>query len=137
MEYIKGITGYLIVITFLLTLAIWVCEGLAVGLIVSAFDVQVSIAGLCLIFGAGALSTLIPSSPGYVGSLQAAFVLAFLVLGLDPLVGVLSATAVQLILFGSITIAGLAVYVATHARVSPLLGARPSSIQKAEQHSGS
>ena len=93
-------------LTSAMTIVIWLIEAIALGFLVSAFGVHAGPAGLALILGAVAFGTLIPSAPGYVGSLQAAFVIVFLVLGFDQLTGILSATAMQLILFGSVTIVG-------------------------------
>ena len=68
--------------------------------VMSGFGVKIGVAGLSLICGLATFSTLLPSAPGYVRSLQAAFVLAFAALGLEPVLGLLSATAAQLLLFG-------------------------------------
>jgi uncharacterized membrane protein YbhN (UPF0104 family) len=78
-----------------------------------------------LIFGAGAFATLLPSAPGYLGSLQAAFVLSFSALGIPPDVAILLATAAQLLLFGSVTVAGLGILSVNHvSAVSTLSSAR-------------
>jgi uncharacterized membrane protein YbhN (UPF0104 family) len=90
-----------------LSAVIWFFEAAAVHLIMRGFGIEVAVAGTCLTIGAAALSTLLPSAPGYLGSLQVAFVLAYSALGLAPVLGVLSATAVQLLLLGSITLVGL------------------------------
>ena len=78
------------------------------------FCVVVGVAGLGLICGSATFSTLLPSAPGYVGSLQAAFVLAFSALGVEPVLGLLSATTTQLILLGPLTAIGLLMLFATH-----------------------
>ena len=116
MQSLKGMSAKLVSQTAAMTVAIWAGEAIALGLVISAFGVYPTPAGLALILGAAALSTLIPSSPGYVGSLQAAFVLAFMALGLEQVVGILSATAMQIVLLGSVTLAGLFVLLAGHFR---------------------
>ena len=116
MQTIKGTTGRTFLLTAAMTIVIWLTEALAVGFLISAFGIQAGPAGLALILGAVAFSTLIPSSPGYVGSLQAAFVIVFLVLGFDQLPGILSATAMQLILLGSVTIVGAMILLAIQVR---------------------
>ncbi len=88
--------------------AIWCLEAFAIYLIMRGFGIEAGIAGAALTVGAAALSTLLPSAPGYLGSLQVAFVLAYSALGLAPILGVLSATALQLLLLGSVTLVGLA-----------------------------
>jgi uncharacterized membrane protein YbhN (UPF0104 family) len=97
-----------------LSLMVWTLEAVAVWLIIWAFGPHLTFGELCLVFGSAALSTLIPSAPGYLGSLQAAFVLAFSALGIATLPGLLSATATQLLLFGSITLVGLTMLFAKH-----------------------
>ena len=100
----------------ILSVVIWSLEAFAIWLIAWAFDVVLTFGALCLVFGSAALSTLIPSAPAYIGSLQAAFVLSFSALGLATLPGLLSATITQLLLFGSITLIGLTLLFAKHLR---------------------
>lgn len=90
-----------------LSAVVWSFEIAAVYLIMWSFGIDVTFFGACLTVGSAALSTLLPSAPGYLGSLQVAFVLAYSALGLAPVLGVLSATAVQLLLLGSVTLVGL------------------------------
>ena len=92
----------------------------------SGFGVKIGVAGLSLVCGLATFSTLLPSAPGYVGSLQAAFVLAFVALGLEPMLGLLSATAAQLLLFGSVTVVGVfhVVYGHVQERCLPHLAER-------------
>ena len=99
-----------------MTVAIWGLEALAVAFVMSGFGVKIGLAGLSLVCGLATFSTLLPSAPGYVGSLQAAFVLAFVALGLEPVLGLLSATAVQLLLFGSVTVVGLFMFFTGHVK---------------------
>lgn len=94
---------------FVLSLAIWLLEAQAIDCMMRAFGVAVGWAGLCLVVGAASLSALLPSAPGYVGSLQVAFVLAFSALGISEPLGLLSATATQIFLLGAITLGGLSI----------------------------
>ena len=100
----------------IVTAAIWVLEMLAIAMVMSGFGVVVGVAGLGLICGSAVFSTLLPSAPGYVGSLQAAFVLSFAALGLEPVVGLLSATATQILLLGPLTVVGLCLLFVGHLR---------------------
>jgi uncharacterized protein (TIRG00374 family) len=100
------------------SVAAWCMEAIAFRFVVSAFSIELAVGELCLVFGAAALSTLLPSAPGYVGSLQVAFVLAFSAIGIAPVFAVVSSTAVQIVLLGSMTIVGLTVLISDH-----LLGA--------------
>jgi glycosyltransferase 2 family protein len=100
------------------SMAAWCLEAIAVRFVLSAFSIELAVGELCLVFGAAALSTLLPSAPGYVGSLQVAFVIAFSAIGIAPVLAIVSSTATQIFLFGSITIVGLTVLMSDH-----LLGA--------------
>jgi uncharacterized protein (TIRG00374 family) len=101
---------------FALTLFAWAAEAAAINSVLWSFSIDVSTSALCLIFGAAALSTLFPSAPGYFGSFQIAFIVAYGALGLSASLAVVSATAVQALLFGSLTLVGLLVWFADHAR---------------------
>jgi glycosyltransferase 2 family protein len=98
-----------------LTLLAWGAEAAAISNVLWSFSVDVSPSALCLVFGAAALSTLFPSAPGYVGSFQIAFIVSYAALGLSASLAVVSATAVQVFLFGSITVVGLLIWIADQA----------------------
>jgi len=106
----------IVTVVAVMTVAIWTLEMLAVAFVMAGFGVFAAVADLSLINGAAAFSTLVPSAPGYVGSLQAAYVLTFTALGLEPAQGLLSATACQVILYGPLTIIGLLMLFAGHMR---------------------
>jgi glycosyltransferase 2 family protein len=108
------VRGPLVHKALVLSAIVWCFEASAIYLIMRTFGVEVAITGTCLTIGAAALSTLLPSAPGYLGTLQVAFVLAYSALGLPPTLGVLSATAVQFLLLGSITLVGLAMLLLTY-----------------------
>jgi uncharacterized protein (TIRG00374 family) len=101
---------------FTLTLFAWAAEATAINNVLWSFSIDVSTSALCLIFGAAALSTLLPSAPGYVGSFQIAFIIVYGALGLSASLAVVSATTVQVTLFGSLTLVGLLIWLADHAR---------------------
>ena len=111
-----AVRGPQFVKALILTAVVWCFEAAAVYLIMRGFGIDVTFLGASLTIGAAALSTLLPSAPGYLGSLQVAFVLAYSALGLTPVLGVLSATAVQVLLLGSTTLVGLAMLVLTYSR---------------------
>ena len=111
---ITALSRRMIVAVGAMTVVIWSLEMLAVAFVMRGFGVVVGLAALGLIYGSATFSTLIPSAPGYVGSLQAAFVLAFSALGLEPVLGLLSATATQLVLLGPLTIVGLLLLLSGH-----------------------
>ncbi len=98
-----------------LTLLAWAAEAAAIHSILRSFSIDVSASALCLIFGAAALSTLLPSAPAYVGSFQIAFIVSYAAIGLSASLAVVSATAVQVLLFGSLTFSGLILWIADNA----------------------
>lgn len=97
----------------LLSVVIWLFEAAAIGCMVLAFGVDLRLAGLCVLVGACSLSALLPSAPGYLGSLQIAFVAAFSAIGAAEPLGLLSATATQIFLLGSVSIIGVTLLVAS------------------------
>jgi len=103
------VRGPLLYKALTLSAVIWFFEATAVHLIMRGFGIDLAVVGTCLTIGAAALSTLLPSAPGYLGSLQAAFGLAYSALGVADAStgGAVSAAAVQLLLLGSITLVGL------------------------------
>jgi glycosyltransferase 2 family protein len=52
------------------------------------------------------LSTLVPTTPGYLGTYQLVFGHAFQLFGYSQTTGIIAATAVQVFCFGSVTILG-------------------------------
>jgi len=106
---------------------VWALEAAALELVLLGFGTPVDISGLSLIMGAAALSTLLPSAPGYVGSLQVAYYLAFSALAITPVLAVVVSTATQILLLGSVTVVGLVLYLRHQlyrTAISLKLGAR-------------
>jgi len=98
---------------FGLSLAVWVAEAsvyLAVG---SAVGVHLGATGALYVMALTNLSALIPAAPGYVGTFDAAVLLALRSLSL-PSLGYL--LVLRFILFVPITVAGFAVFVARYSR---------------------
>jgi len=93
-----------------LTLVVWGCESLALWCVFQAFGTELQAGQLALLLGVSTLSTLVPTAPGYVGSYQLVFVLAMAAFGIAETVGLVAATAIQLCLFGSVTLVALGVY---------------------------
>jgi uncharacterized membrane protein YbhN (UPF0104 family) len=91
---------------FALSLVIWLIEAHVVDCMMRAFGVTLGWAALCVVLGAVSLSTLLPSAPGYVGSLQIAFVTALSAFELPAPLGLLSATAMQIFPLGALTCVG-------------------------------
>jgi len=98
---------------FLLSACVWCLEALSVWFILNAIGVSVGIGELALITSVATLSTLLPSSPAYIGTYQYAYVFAFGMLGHGAAEAVAASTAAQVLLLGSVTIVGLGLYI-TH-----------------------
>ncbi|GAB6041986.1 lysylphosphatidylglycerol synthase transmembrane domain-containing protein [Endothiovibrio diazotrophicus] len=87
----------------LLSPLIWLCEAAALWCVLYALALPLAPGGALMLTGAVSLSTLIPTAPGYLGTLQYAFQLGLSAIGHDGSVGVIAATAMQLFLYGSLT----------------------------------
>jgi uncharacterized protein (TIRG00374 family) len=99
-----------------LSVVIWALECGAILMVIAACSVSLTLPELFLVVGASSLSTLLPSAPGYIGSLQIAYVLGFSALGHGAEAAVAAATLTQIILLGSITLAGLALFASVHLK---------------------
>jgi uncharacterized protein (TIRG00374 family) len=95
-----------VVLAVLLSAVVWCFEVFALAQIFRALDLAPSTGELLLLMGAASLSTLVPTAPGYLGTYQLVFVLAMRAFGLPEAAGVVAASAIQLCLFGSVTLAG-------------------------------
>ena len=93
----------------LLTVPIWLVETAAVWAICGAVGVELGLVGMLWLAGGLALSVMVPTAPGYVGSYQMVFVLILAQFGVTATAAVVAATAVQLYLVGGFTLIGLAV----------------------------
>ena len=90
-----------------LTITIWSFETAAVAQSIRAFGVQLDVSHALMLMGAASLSTLVPTAPGYLGTYQLVFVIAMTAFGFSSSVGIVAATAIQIVLFGSVTVAGV------------------------------
>jgi uncharacterized protein (TIRG00374 family) len=102
------------VVVLLLSGVAWALEVAAVRSVLLGFAIDTTFGGLLLVAGAAAVSTLLPSAPGYAGSLQLAFIVSYSTLGIGASLAVTSATAIQVLLFGSLTLAGLVIWLADY-----------------------
>ncbi|GEM_PF-2548032 len=70
------------------TVIIWLSHVLAYFIVAYGLGIQLSVPQLFLIVSFSSLSAMIPSSPGFVGTFQAAFAAIFIALGLDAETGI-------------------------------------------------
>jgi uncharacterized membrane protein YbhN (UPF0104 family) len=96
-----------------LSLALWACEASVYLVVGDAVGVHLGFAGALYVMALTTLSALIPAAPGYVGTYDAAVLLALRSLG-QPALGYL--LALRFVLFVPITVAGFAVFLACYAR---------------------
>lgn len=113
-EALEVVRGPEILRALPLSAMIWTLECATFYFVVAACGIEPSITGLWIIVGAASLSTLLPSAPGFIGSLQIAFVLAFAALGFEAVPAVVAAVLTQLVLLGSVTLIGLGMLSVTY-----------------------
>jgi glycosyltransferase 2 family protein len=88
-----------------LTLVVYVQEALSLWLIVKAVGLGLGLADLLVMLGAASLSTLLPSGPAFLGTLQFAYALAIEFAGEPRVLGVAAATLAQLCLLLPVALA--------------------------------
>ncbi len=89
------------------TVLIWILEACAVALAIASFGISLPPTGFGLVFALAALSTTLPSGPGYIGPYQYAFVLALGYFAVSRETALAVSIATQLALLGSVTLIGL------------------------------
>jgi glycosyltransferase 2 family protein len=95
------------------SLVIWSLEAAVYATVGAAADVHLGVTGGLYVMALTNLSALVPAAPGYVGTFDAAVLLALRSLG-RPALGYL--LVLRFVLFVPITVAGFAVFVARYAR---------------------
>jgi len=98
------------------TLLVWVLEACALALAVAAFAIPLPVAGYLLVFALAALSTTLPSGPGYVGPYQYAFVLSLGYFAVSQGTALAVSVVAQIALLGSVTLIGLVLLGAAQLR---------------------
>jgi uncharacterized membrane protein YbhN (UPF0104 family) len=94
-----------------LTLIIYLPDALALWFIVKAVGLQLDFAVTLVLLGAVSLSSLLPSGPAYLGTLQFAYALSIEFVGAPPAVGVAAATLAQVCILLPTALAAVAVLV--------------------------
>lgn len=90
------------------TALVWVLDACAVALVVVSFGVTLPPVGYVLVFALVALSTTLPSGPGFVGPFQYAFVLSLGSFAVPRETALAVSVVAQLSLLGPVTVIGLA-----------------------------
>jgi uncharacterized protein (TIRG00374 family) len=111
-SFLQGIRGISTVGGFLeagiYTVLVWILDACAIALVVASFGAALPLLGFVLVFALVALSTTLPSGPGYVGPFQYAFVLSLGTFAVSRETALAISVAAQLALLGSVTLIGLA-----------------------------
>ncbi len=110
-SFLQGIRGISTAGEFLeagmYTVLVWVLDACAIALVVTSFGVALPLVGFVLVFALVALSTTLPSGPGFVGPFQYAFVLSLGSFAVSRETALAISVAAQLALLGSVTFIGL------------------------------
>ncbi len=91
-----------------LTLLAWLLEGAVFASVISSLNIDAGWAAAGLSLGAGTLATLLPSSPGYVGTFDYFAALGLTAYGVTPVAATAFALLVHLVLWAPVTCVGLA-----------------------------
>ena len=96
-----------------LSIVLWTLEALVYDVVGAAVGIHLGVVGALYVMALTNLSALVPAAPGYVGTFDAAVLLALRSLH-QPALGYL--LVLRFVLFVPITVAGLAVFLARYAR---------------------
>lgn len=91
-----------------ITAIVWLCEGGVFAAVAAGFHYSGGVFGPWFALASGSLATILPSSPGYVGTFDYFTTSAFITYGVDRAVAIAMAVIVHLVLWVPITGAGLA-----------------------------
>jgi uncharacterized membrane protein YbhN (UPF0104 family) len=91
-----------------LTVLAWLLEGAVFASVISSLHIEAGWTAAGLSLGAGTLATLIPSSPGYVGTFDYFAALGLTAYGVTPAAATAFALLVHLVLWVPVTCVGLA-----------------------------
>jgi uncharacterized membrane protein YbhN (UPF0104 family) len=94
----------------ILTLVIYLPDALSLWCIVKALGLQLGFADTLVLLRAASLSTLLPSGPAFLGTLQFAYVLALEFAGAQAPIGIAAATLAQFLLLLPVAIVAIAIF---------------------------
>lgn len=102
------------------TIAVWLLESGVLMLVALSLDVRLDLAGATAAVVLASLAATVPAGPGYVGTFDAAALLAFSALGLPGGSAVSLLLMYRAVLFVPIVVAGLALVVARYGGLAAL-----------------
>lgn len=106
---VEGVTSILrgnAITVVLCSIGIAALDALTLGSMACGFGVALSPAETLLLLALASLSTLLPTAPGFLGTFQLVFGEVFRLFGYPETIGIVTATAVQIFCFGTVTIFG-------------------------------
>jgi uncharacterized membrane protein YbhN (UPF0104 family) len=102
----------------LLTVLVWLSEGLIFTLVAKALDIDLSLLEGTFLVVLASFFALVPAAPGYVGTYDAAMLFGLHALDIRGGVAVSFVILVRFVLFGPITVAGLILLLTRYGGVS-------------------
>jgi uncharacterized membrane protein YbhN (UPF0104 family) len=102
-----AVVGKRLLLVLVLTAIVYANEAGALWAICRGLEFNLGLPELLVLVAVSALSTLVPSAPGFVGTFQMAFVLTFTQYHQSSTLAVAAATLVQLVLFGPLIVAAV------------------------------
>lgn len=100
----------------LVSVVVWMIDGAALWAVLKSCGIQLGFLEMCLVVGIVSLSTLLPSPPGFLGTMQFAFVLSVTLFGYSSSQGLVAALANQVFLLGSMVAVGLILLATAYSR---------------------
>jgi glycosyltransferase 2 family protein len=101
-----------------LSVVVMLADATAIWFVLAATKVTLTPMQLALVYGVASLSMLLPTAPGFVGTLQFAYVIGVTSFGFSAAQGIAAATASQLFLLLPLTLVGILLMMVTHVRVA-------------------
>jgi uncharacterized protein (TIRG00374 family) len=105
-EGVTSITRGNTMTVILCSIGVAALDALTLGIMARGFGIGLSPAETLMLLALAALSTLLPTAPGFLGTLQLVFGQVFQIFGYPEAIGIVTATAVQIFCFGTVTIIG-------------------------------
>ncbi len=100
-----------------LSAAVWTLEGAVFATVSHALDTHVSVAAPWFALATGTLATLLPSSPGYIGTFDYFATLGLVAYGADREMAAAFAVIVHVVLWLPLTVAGMGYFLRPGARM--------------------
>jgi len=107
-----------VVAASLLSLVIGAADICAIWFVLTSLGVVLAPLQMALVTGIVSLSTLVPTAPGYLGTLQFAYVIGVTSFGFSEVQGLVAATACQVFLLTPLTLGGVLLMLTSQIRLA-------------------